>query len=141
MKKGMLILMIIHMEFKKQIIFFVLIGILSVVIDFISYSTLNFLLSDINLSKKIGFIFGAFFSYYANRAITFNLKTKNTIHMLLKYWIIVFIVMHLNSYVNQFLFNYFKSHINYRYLIAFIWATGLSAVANFLLFKYLVFRR
>lgn len=126
--------------FKRQIIFFVFIGFISVFVDYLVYSLSFKILAQLNLSKQIGFIAGSVFAYYANKNFTFNLRVSGTILMQVKYWFAVIFVMNINSMVNEFIFNNYQLEIVNSYHLAFLVATTVSAIINFLLFKHFVFR-
>ena len=126
--------------FKRQIIFFIFIGFISVFVDYLVYFLSFKILAQLNLSKQIGFIAGSVFAYYANKNFTFNLRVSGTILMQVKYWFAVIFVMNINSMVNEFVFNNYQLEIVNSYNLAFLVATTVSAIINFLLFKHFVFR-
>lgn len=57
---------------KRELGVFLVVGILSVLIDFFSYHALLGL--DVNIAKTVGFLSGALFAYFANRYWTFGYK-------------------------------------------------------------------
>ena len=58
---------------KKELPMFVVVGIITVIIDFIVYNVLvEFRLSDVNVAKGVGFVSGTIFSYFMHRIWTFG---------------------------------------------------------------------
>ena len=124
---------------KKQLIFFIMIGITSVLIDTCSYFFLFYLIGSINLSKFISFIMGALFSYYGNKNITFKVKAKKLTPI---YFSLVYSVsLGLNIFANSFSLYLFKNRDTISILISFFIATFVSALFNFIMIKFFVFKK
>ncbi len=124
---------------RKQLILFVIIGITSVLIDTSSYFFLFYLIGSINLSKFISFIMGALFSYYGNKNITFKVKAKKLTPI---YFSIVYsISLGLNIFANSFSLYLFKNRETISILISFFIATLVSALFNFIMIKFFVFKK
>ena len=58
--------------FNSQIIRFLIVGVTTVLIDYIFYFFLYFIGFSTSISKGISFIIGAIFAYVANKYFTFN---------------------------------------------------------------------
>ena len=124
---------------KKQLLFFVIIGITSVLIDTCSYLFLFSLTGSINLSKFISFIMGALFSYYGNKNITFNVKAKRLTPI---YFSLVYsISLGLNIFSNSFSLYLFNNKETFSILVSFFIATLISALFNFIMIKFFVFKK
>ena len=124
---------------KKQLFYFVIIGITSVLIDTCSYLFLFSLTGSINLSKFISFIMGALFSYYGNKNITFNVKAKRLTPI---YFSLVYsISLGLNIFSNSFSLFLFNNKETFSILISFFIATLISALFNFIMIKFFVFKK
>jgi len=124
--------------FKKEIKFFIFVGILATLTDFVVYILLkNFLLID--LSKAIGFMSGALISYFGNRELTFSHATFKR-GSFLRYAIVYILSMTLNIIVNKLtltLLSNYEAHI----IGAFFIATSSSVIFNFIGMKFFVFRK
>ena len=122
---------------KKQFLIFLPIGCFTVFFDYCSYLfTLKFL--NIHFAKAIGFLAGTFFSYFANKIITFkNYKKIN--ESLIKFYILYFFTMFINVGINSSMNNYLYDFVHI-FELSFIISTGCSAVSNFLGMKYYVFK-
>ena len=119
---------------KTQIQRFILAGISAVFTDFLIYYLLqNFIIIDI--AKGISFISGTFVSFFINKYWTFE-KNKKSLMELIYFLILYFSSMMINVYVNKLVL------VNFEIMIlAFVIATGISAVINFLGMKYLIFKK
>ncbi len=129
----------IKLMIKREITVFLIVGFITVLVDFLSYRTLIRLeFININLSKAISFLTGSFFSYAANRFFTF----KDNIYMPLSFWrftILYLSTLVLNVFINLLILNIFSNFKN-SFKFAFLLATCASACLNFLGMKYFVFK-
>ena len=115
---------------------FILIGICSVLIDFIFYFLfIYFHIFDPNISKKISFILGAIFAFYANRDYVFRVIKKNYFQYF-GFATLYFISFMANSYVHDVVL--IKSKV---LMIAFLIATIVSTIINYIGQKFLIFRK
>ena len=139
-RKGKKLFKVIpNSSIKNQLIFFVIIGITSVLIDTFFYLFLFSLTGSINLSKFISFIMGAFFSYYGNKNITFKVKAKKLTPI---YFSLVYsISLGLNIFANSFSLHLFQNKETISILISFFIATLVSALFNFIMIKFFVFKK
>ncbi len=125
------------MVVKKEIIKFVIIGILTVTIDFTVYWITENILSNLTFTKALGFISGTFFSFLANRKITFKKQGSPWID-LSKFILIYTCTLIVNIIINNNLLKYLPG-FKYKILFAFVIATSSSALLNFTGMKYFVF--
>lgn len=139
-------------EFKKQIIKFGFIGFLAVFVDMaIYYVLLNSfpesfkeMIAPEVVSKTISFMCGTFVTYNLNKLWTWRRRDKSNSRFakfMLLYGTSMLVNVATNTFLLFVLHNY--SHIidlPNKYLIAFVGATGMSAVLNFAGQKVWVFR-
>lgn len=128
----------VYMLVTKQLKYFLIIGVVTVLIDYLTYKWLLLFFSNISIAKSIGFAFGTIFSFVANRNITFNNKNHFWGH-LSKFSLVYFTSMMINVFVNSFSLGLFTD-LNLKVQISFIVATMMSATINFVGMKYIVFK-
>jgi len=122
----------------KQLNRFLLVGFFSVLIDLITYRIFLLFGIDVNLSKALGFIMGAFFAYTVNKNFTFESNRKGAF-VVTKFVVIYLTSLIINIKSNSLILNLFdKSEL--FILIAFLIATILSAFFNFIGLKFVVFK-
>jgi putative flippase GtrA len=115
---------------------FIIVGIGSVSIDFLFYYLfIYFEILDPNNSKRISFIIGAIFAFYANRNYVFKVNEKKFSQYIM-FSILYFISFVLNSVVHDYVFLISKFTI-----IAFLCATFVSTVTNFIGQKFIIFKK
>ncbi len=123
--------------FQKQIFKFLIVGTLTVLIDYIFYYLFLFFLST-TFAKGISFIIGAVFAFIANKIYTFNynqFSKKSIIFFVLLYLLSLFV----NIAVNDFCLLILTNSI-LKIEISFIISTSVSALINYLGMKYFVFK-
>ena len=114
---------------------FIIVGICSVLIDFIFYYFfIYFNIFDPKIAKRLSFIIGAIFAFYANRNYVFRVN-KRKISQYFSFAILYFTSFFLNSFVHDLIF--LKTKIT---LISFLAATFVSTVTNFIGQKFLIFK-
>ena len=123
--------------FKKQIIRFIIVGSLTVCIDFLCYRTFLQIKSNVEVAKAIGFITGTIFSYLANRSWTFK-HSASGISSITKFSIVYASTLAVNVIANSLLLKLLP-HTSDSIKIAFFIATALSAALNFIGMKFFVF--
>lgn len=123
----------------KEAIIFLIVGLLTVAIDFLSYQALLFVELWRPASKALGFIAGTLFSYFANRYWTFGHK-GDSLSGAKKFVLLYAVTLLANVLINQIVLGMMTGLVNASAL-AFIVATGFSAILNFLGMKYYVFIR
>ena len=124
--------------FQRQIKVFLFVGLMTVGIDFLAYTTLISLLSiQIDWAKGFGFVLGTCFSYLANRFWTFN-DTVHPRHSAVRFISLYFLTLVINVSVNAGALSGLHQ-LMFIENIAFLTATVISAIINFLGMKWLVF--
>ena len=117
---------------------FIIVGLVAVLFDYLTYVSFNTIIHNISISKAFGFIFGTSFSFLGNKTYTF--KTNFSIVKFMKYLMLYFLTLNLNILSN----NYFLANLNtikFSGQISFIMATGICAVINFIGLNYFVFHK
>ena len=115
---------------------FILVGICSVTIDFIFYYLfIYFDFFDPNNSKRLSFIIGAIFAFFANRSYVFRISEKKNSQFIL-FSLLYFSSFILNTLVHDYV--YFLTSIT---LISFLFATAVSTITNFLGQKFVIFKK
>ena len=120
---------------KKEILKFLVGGGTAVIIDFLVYKILMIVGIERTIAKTISFICGSIVGFIINKYWTFK-SPKFQIKEILKYTILYIITAFINSQVNKYTLLLFGSEI-----FAFLCATGVSTILNFLGQKFLIFTR
>jgi putative flippase GtrA len=133
---------------KRQLTCFVIIGVISVIIDFSLYKALSSQM-DFGLAKAVSFIVGTFFSYIANKVFTFQQYGKN-FKEFTKFLGLYFFSLCVNVLVNKITmiilvllsdFELFSFLVEDTvFILAFLAATFVSMTINFVGQKFFVFR-
>jgi putative flippase GtrA len=123
------------MIFSKEIRYFLIVGILTVLIDYLVYFLSRKLIIDTTQAKAFGFISGTIFAFLANRKITFKNYDNIWCH-LYKFLILYSVTLFINVTINKYLLNWFT---NFKVQLSFFIATTISAIINFIGMKYFVF--
>ena len=124
---------------KKELTVFVVIGVITVLIDFIVYIVLvEFRLSDVNVAKGVGFVSGTIFSYFMHRIWTFGHKTHKP-GTVWRYVLLYMSTLGVNVSINSFIL-IFLLEFQFIILLAFLIATGASTIVNFIGMKWFVFK-
>ena len=127
----------IKKRFTKELRYFLIVGVLSVLIDYLFYFLSGKLFLNITQSKAFGFISGTIFAFLANRNITFK-NQDNIWKQLYKFLILYSVTLFINVIINN---NLLKSLNDYYYKVqlSFLIATATSAILNFIGMKQFVF--
>ena len=125
------------MRSSKEIRYFVIIGILTVLIDYLVYFLSKKLIVNISQAKAFGFISGTVFAFVANRNITFK-NYDNIWGHLYKFLILYSVTLFINIAINNYLLNWLTD-FQYKVQQSFLIATLISAIINFIGMKYFVF--
>ena len=124
---------------KRELGIFLIVGSLTVLVDFGAYRSLVWLeVAGVDMAKAIGFLVGTLFAYFANRFWTFGHKS----HAPGSLWRFVALygtTLGANVLVNSLALKLFADAIAAVHL-AFLLATGISATLNFLGMKLFVFK-
>ena len=130
---------------KRELAIFLIVGLLTVAIDFLIYRTMMhfnpFGFYSVNIAKGIGFIGGTVFAYFANCFWTFQQQTTGS-GSVTRFILVYVLGLSANIAINHLSISWFDDVIitpEYIILIAFILATGVSATLNFMGMKFLVF--
>lgn len=118
----------------KEILKFLVGGGSAVVVDALFYAILKAYI-DFSVAKAISYILGAFVGFIINKLWTFESK-KFKVAEIYKYIILYACSALVNTGVNKFVIWIIPSTV-----FAFLCATGISTVMNFLGQKFLVFRK
>ena len=126
--------MIFNSELKR----FIIVGISTVLIDFIFYTIFINCSIKLSIAKAISFLIGAFYAYLMNQKWTF--RSKGGLMVFLKFIFVYLISLKLNILINKIVIN-ILGIINIKTIIfAFITSTIFSALFNFLLISKFVFK-
>ncbi len=124
---------------KKELPVFIIVGLLTVLVDFLVYRLLViFDIANVDLAKAIGFVAGTVFAYFANRFWTFSHK-EHAPGSPWKFVVLYGCSLVVNVWVNAGALNVFGQRTG-AVQIAFLIATAVSASLNFLGMKFFVFR-
>lgn len=122
---------------QKQVVRFLFVGVTTVAVDYVTYLyLLN--ISSANTAKTFSFIAGAAFSYLTNRAWTFSSKKKHS-KAILTFGTLYLSTLVINVGLNSTALTILES-FDQKILMAFVIATGASAVLNFIGMKYFIFK-
>ena len=125
------------MKARKQLNYFIIIGILTVLIDYLVYNLLQKINLNVSEAKALGFISGTVFAFLANRNITFK-NNDNIWGHLYKFLILYSGTLFLNVTINNNLLNWLTD-FHFKFQLSFVIATSTSAIINFIGMKYFVF--
>lgn len=124
---------------RRELRVFLVVGLLTVLIDFLSYRTLMWTdWTGTGLAKAAGFIAGTVFAYFANRAFTFGHRTHapgSAWRFAALYAVSLLVNVCVNSAALALL-----AGMAMAVQGAFLVATGVSTCLNFFGMKFFVFR-
>lgn len=119
---------------KKEILKFLVGGGTAVIVDFFTYKIFMILGLERTIAKTLSFICGSIVGFIINKYWTFK-SPKFQIKEILKYTVLYILTAFINSQVNKYTLLLFGNEI-----FAFLCATGVSTILNFLGQKFLIFR-
>lgn len=119
---------------KKEILKFLIGGGTAVIVDFLTYKIFMILGVERTVAKTLSFICGSIVGFIINKYWTFK-SLKFEIKEILKYIVLYIVTAFINSQVNKYILLLFESE-----MFAFLCATGVSTILNFLGQKFLIFR-
>lgn len=119
---------------KKEILKFLIGGGTAVIVDFLTYKIFMILGVERTVAKTLSFICGSIVGFIINKYWTFK-SSKFEIKEILKYIVLYVVTAFINSQVNKYILLLFESE-----MFAFLCATGVSTILNFLGQKFLIFR-
>lgn len=124
---------------KREIGVFLLVGSLTVLVDFLIYRGLVWTaMMGIDLAKATSFLSGTTFAYFANRFWTFGHR-PHVPGSVWRFCLVYAATLSANVFVNAVALKVFAGGITQIYT-AFLIATGVSASLNFLGMKLFVFK-
>lgn len=123
---------------RKEASVFLIVGTLTVVVDFFSYHLLLWLGVMYSIAKASGFIVGTVFAYFANKHWTFG-HVEHAHNSIPRFVALYAITLGANVLVNQGVLGV-AGHASTGVNVAFLIATGVSAVLNFIGMKFFVFK-
>lgn len=119
---------------KQEILKFLVGGGTAVIVDFFTYKIFMMLGLERTIAKTLSFICGSIVGFIINKYWTFK-SPKFQIKEILKYTVLYILTAFINSQVNKYILLLFGNEI-----FAFLCATGVSTILNFLGQKFLIFR-
>ena len=119
---------------KQEILKFLVGGGTAVIVDFFTYKIFMILGLERTIAKTLSFICGSIVGFIINKYWTFK-SPKFQIKEILKYTVLYILTALINSQVNKYTLLLFGNEI-----FAFLCATGVSTILNFLGQKFLIFR-
>jgi gtrA family protein len=119
---------------KQEILKFLVGGGTAVIVDFFTYKIFMMLGLERTIAKTLSFICGSIVGFIINKYWTFK-SPKFQIKEILKYTVLYILTAFINSQVNKYTLLLFGNEI-----FAFLCATGVSTILNFLGQKFLIFK-
>ena len=119
---------------KQEILKFLVGGGTAVIVDFFTYKIFMVLGLERTIAKTLSFICGSIVGFIINKYWTFK-SPKFQIKEILKYTVLYILTAFINFQVNKYTLLLFGNE-----MFAFLCATGVSTILNFLGQKFLIFR-
>ena len=123
---------------QKQVIRFLLIGIIVTIVDYSVYQLLLLIFDSFAVPKGIGFIIGTLLAYLLNRRYTFSSR-RNIGSSINSFFFLYLISLLVNTFLNSLVLSLFENDTVTIHL-AFVIATIASATINFIGMKFYVFK-
>ncbi|MDN4061357.1 GtrA family protein [Massilia sp. YIM B02769] len=124
---------------RRELKVFLIVGSLTVLIDFLSYRALLWsALVPVGGAKAAGFLIGTAFAYFANRAWTFGSRPHRP-GSAWRFALLYAVTLGANVAVNGAVLR-MAGGFDHAVQLAFLAATGVSTCLNFLGMKLFVFR-
>lgn len=125
---------------RREAAIFLVVGGVTVLVDFASYTLLQALIGlSVDMAKGLGFLIGTAFAYFANRHWTFG-HQEPAQGSAWRFALLYGITLAFNVLVNAASLHALQG-MAWDRQGAFLLATGVSAFLNFLGMKFLVFRQ
>jgi len=118
---------------------FIVIGMLTVLIDLVAYILFIVFGFGTVFAKGLSFSSGTIFAYFANKNYTFESHGKGSMSFIL-FISLYFFTLVINILTNELILD-LTSSFYYSILIAFLFATFISASLNFIGMKFIVFKK
>ncbi len=125
----------------KELGIFLIVGTLTVIVDFVIYRGLvTGLAADVDLAKAVGFVSGTVFAYVFNRFWTFG-DRQHAAGSAARFIVLYGATLAINVLINRAGLEILRSlETAVSVPMAFVLATGVSAALNFIGMKWFVFR-
>lgn len=125
----------------KELGIFLIVGTLTVIVDYVTYRGLVAALgADVDLAKAVGFVSGTVFAYFVNRFWTFGGR-QHAAGSAARFIVLYGTTLAINVLINRAGLEILRSLDSAVSVpVAFVAATGVSAALNFLGMKWFVFR-
>jgi putative flippase GtrA len=124
----------------RELGIFIIVGSLTVLVDFLSYRGLvEGLVIQVDIAKGSSFLIGTIFAYFMNRTWTFGRVTHFS-GTAWRFITLYAITLGANVLVNTWALDMFR-HASAVVQWAFLLATGVSAALNFVGMKWFVFKK
>ncbi len=122
----------------KKVLIFLIVGGITVGVDYLVYRSLDlFGFLGTSICKALGFIGGSIFGYVVNRLWTFS-DMNYRAGSWLRFGALYALTLLVNIYINKSIL-VLTYDFHYSVQIAFLLATGVSAILNFFGMNYFVF--
>jgi len=124
---------------KRELAIFLIVGVSTVLVDFISYRGLiGFQVMEVDMAKAAGFLVGTLFAYFANRFWTFG-HDPHVPGSVWRFSALYASTLGANVLTNALVLK-LLADMAIAIQLAFLLATGVSACLNFLGMKLFVFK-
>jgi putative flippase GtrA len=124
---------------KRELAIFLIVGVSTVLVDFISYRGLiGFQVMEVDMAKAAGFLVGTLFAYFANRFWTFG-HNPHVPGSVWRFSALYASTLGANVLTNALVLK-LLADMAIAIQLAFLLATGVSACLNFLGMKLFVFK-
>ena len=125
---------------KRELAIFLIVGVSTVLVDFISYRGLiGFQVMEVDMAKAAGFLVGTLFAYFANRFWTFG-HNPHVPGSIWRFSALYASTLGANVLTNALVLK-LLADMAIAIQLAFLLATGVSACLNFLGMKLFVFKQ
>lgn len=124
---------------RREVGVFLVVGVLTVCVDFLTYRTLSWTAwFGTDVAKAVGFLTGTLFAYFANRHWTFGARHHSP-GAPVRFAALYLLTLGANVIVNAAILGELSATAA-AIQVAFLCATGVSATINFFGMKFFVFR-
>lgn len=123
---------------KREALIFLIVGSLTVGIDFLCYTLLLGVSVQYAFAKAAGFVVGTVFAYFANRWWTFGHR-QHASGSVFRFAMLYMLTLGGNVLINHVVL-LIAGERDWAVRLAFLAATGVSAALNFLGMRFFVFR-
>ena len=124
---------------KRELAIFLIVGVSTVLVDFISYRGLiGFQVMEVDMAKAAGFLVGTLFAFFANRFWTFG-HNPHVPGSVWRFSAVYASTLGANVLTNALVLK-LLADMAIAIQLAFLLATGVSACLNFLGMKLFVFK-